>query len=123
MKMWHDDVRPAPEGWTWVRTNQEAQAFLNEHEVVECSLDHDLGFHEVDVSEDGAGFFLAGSSPDGSGYDLVRWMCENDKVPESVTIHSWNPSGAERMAAHLRDHGHSPVVAPFQIERRPNWIR
>jgi hypothetical protein len=115
MKMWHDDVRPAPEGWTWVRTNEEAQALLNEHEVVECSLDHDLGFHDVDATQDGGAFFLAGSSPDGSGYDLVRWMCENDKVPAQVTIHSWNLHGAQRMANHLRDHGHSPVVTPYQL--------
>lgn len=43
MKLWLDDVRPAPEGWTWVKTVDEARARLVAGGVDHLSLDHDLG--------------------------------------------------------------------------------
>jgi hypothetical protein len=44
MKLWHDDVRPAPEGWVHARTNDEAKEYFKSGEVETCSLDHDLGY-------------------------------------------------------------------------------
>lgn len=67
-------------------------------DVTECSLDHDLGFHE------GAD----------NGQELVEWMVKHDLVPETVTIHSWNPDGARYMAAMLNDYGRSVTVRPFK---------
>jgi hypothetical protein len=115
-KLWHDDVRPAPEGWRWAQTNQEAQHILESFDVVECSLDHDLGAPLGNI-------FVAGHSPEGTGYDLVRWMIENNQVPAKVTIHSWSYDGARRMARALEDAGHAPVVAPYEVPREMNWIR
>jgi hypothetical protein len=43
MKLWLDDVRPAPDGWTWVKDAHEAIALLARGEVEIASLDHDLG--------------------------------------------------------------------------------
>lgn len=106
MRLWHDDIRPAPEGWTWARTNREAQHLLLNEEIEECSLDHDLGMEEVDPAMEGA-LYLAGHSPDGTGLDLVRWMIENDRVPPKVSIHSWNFDGARRMFKTLADAGHN----------------
>ncbi len=52
IKLWHDDVRPAPEGWTWARTNEKAMEILKAGNVIAASLeyviaaslDHDLGY-------------------------------------------------------------------------------
>jgi hypothetical protein len=142
VRIWHDDVRPAPtEGeWTWCRTNDAAKAVLNARPVDEISLDHDLGYdgpppgpcegcHGTGLlgqehpcpTCDGDGFiggdvlYIAGTAEE-TGYDLVRWMCESGKVPPKVTVHSWNPDGARRMAALLRDHGHPCIVAPYTIQ-------
>lgn len=119
MKIWHDDVRPAPEGWAWVRTNKEAVRLLLECEllgveVTEMSLDHDLGLHECDPSvfegkpqqpwnktPEQATWLLKGDSPDGDGVDLVQAMCSLRLVPPKVTVHSWNPDGAARMVGML----------------------
>lgn len=96
LRLWHDDVRQPPDGsWVWAQTNAQAVALLATGDVVEASLDHDLGME--------------------NGLVLVKWMCEAGYVPEKVTIHSWNPSGARRMAAVLEDHGHRCVVEPFRI--------
>lgn len=43
MRLWLDDVRPAPDGWVWVKTARDAIALLAAVGVAEISLDHDLG--------------------------------------------------------------------------------
>lgn len=123
MKLWHDDVRPPPEeGWTWVRTNDDAKHWLAMGSLVsEISLDHDLGLHDVDVpdpGEDPDGFLdvvtLMGQGED-TGYNLVCWMVEHEHVPDRITIHSWNALGARRMANHLNDHGYDCVLSMYKV--------
>lgn len=45
MKLWVDDVRPAPPGWEWAKTCQQGIDSINEccGRLREVSLDHDLG--------------------------------------------------------------------------------
>lgn len=142
MKLWHDDVRPPPPGWEWARTNDTAKALLKGGNVEEISLDHDLGYDGpppgpcgeclgsgLDFSFDepqpcgpcdGDGFiggdilYVAGDDDD-DGLELVRWMVEEDYLPEKITIHSWNPDGAKDMAATLRDAGVIPLVREFRV--------
>jgi hypothetical protein len=42
-RLWLDDLRPVPEGWTWVKTVGEAISLMESGDVTEASLDHDLG--------------------------------------------------------------------------------
>lgn len=122
MKLWHDDVRPPPAGWTWARTNEKARELLLNNEVEEISMDHDLGLHVLDVPEGDADDYwdkvieIANTVTDGeeTGLDLVEWMILNKKVPPKVTIHSWNEAGAKRMALRLVDHDYECWIAPFQ---------
>jgi hypothetical protein len=87
MKLWHDDIREAPDDtWTVARTNEAALLLLRTGEVTEASLDHDLGFAE-------------------DGRELATAMAGQGLIPPVVNIHSWNPSGAEHMALTLRDGG------------------
>lgn len=116
MKLWHDDIqRPPDSSWTWARTNEIAMAFLSTKDIEEASLDHDLGLHDFDPDQPDADLSVSPNAhlqPD--GYDLVTWMVAAGVVPPKVTIHSWNPVGAKRMASALLDAGCSEVVvAPF----------
>lgn len=47
MKLWIDDVRPAPEGWVWEKTSYDAirrLLFVDPNDRIdEISFDHDLG--------------------------------------------------------------------------------
>ena len=43
MKLWIDDIRPAPAGWVWAKTSGMALSILNDYHVDEISFDHDLG--------------------------------------------------------------------------------
>lgn len=87
---------------------------LRAHDIVECSLDHDLGLHDFDPDEQDADLRVAPDAhlqPDGA--DLVREMIAADLVPARVHIHSWNPDGARRMALLLADAGVRATVSPF----------
>ena len=89
MKLFLDDQRIPPAGWTHVRTSQEAIEILKRGNVTEISLDHDLG---DDVR--------------GTGYDVVLWIEEavftRDFDPPQITVHSANPSARRKMLAGVR---------------------
>lgn len=106
MKLWHDDCRPAPQGWVWVQTNDDAKDVLKTGEVEEISMDHDLGAFPSD------GIYARGSGED-NGLKLAEWMVENALVPDVVTIHSWNPVGARRMQEEFLRAGYAAEIRPF----------
>jgi hypothetical protein len=87
MLLWHDDVRPAPEGWVWVKTNEEALEKLRNEKVQIISLDHDLGADPED------GILARGHSPNGNGFDLLKQMIEEKINPLGIIIHSMSPAG------------------------------
>jgi hypothetical protein len=84
MKVYLDDERPTPPGWTRAYTSHEAIALLSTGQVTIISLDHDLGPPEA-----------------GTGYDVCLWLEEqvilNGFTPPEVRIHSANPVGRQRM--------------------------
>lgn len=118
MRVWHDDVREAPEGWIRVKTNNQAIAVLeNGWPIDEISLDFDLGLHDIELPEDPDELIAVVEElgpPAENGADLVRWMLENKYVPPKITIHSWNPDGAKKMARMLTDAGHSVYMSPYK---------
>jgi NAD+-processing family protein with receiver domain len=111
IKLWLDDVRPPPnKSWIWAETVKEAidvmrMASLVDEEVAYASLDHDLGAVSIGVDPDDV-MYLAGDSRDGSGYDFVKWMVENNCWPTGqIVVHSWNSAGARRMCNLIDEHG------------------
>jgi hypothetical protein len=94
MKLWLDDIRRCPEGYTHARSVNEAIKLLGQHDCTYASLDHDLG----DFADDG-----------GDGFKLVLWMAEHDRWPsEGIRIHSANPPGMARMLADIDRFGPYP---------------
>lgn len=88
MKIWLDDVRDPPTN-DWIRctTIDQVIDYLQTTEVTDMSLDHDLG---CDIN----GNLLP------TGYDLCKWMMENNKWPTKMLgIHSKNPVGRANMWA------------------------
>ena len=88
MKLYVDDIRIAPEGWTQAWNAREAVKFLFTREVTHLSLDHDLG----DPGED-------------TGYDIMKWIeirveMEGFPLPE-IKFHTANPAGRANMQAAL----------------------
>ncbi|BCQ29047.1 hypothetical protein NK8_72370 (plasmid) [Caballeronia sp. NK8] len=79
MKVFLDDERVTPEGWTRVYWPHEAIRLLETGAVEEISLDHDLG----DDSR-------------GTGYDVILWIEEAVALrafrPPKIFVHSANSS-------------------------------
>jgi hypothetical protein len=113
-KVWHDDIRrPPDDSWRWARTNDEAMEILRAGRVTEISLDHDLGLQDADPDAEGA-YRRVGSSPDGTGADLARWMCEHGFVPARVSVHSWSMEGADAIVAVFKESGIEVTRAPYR---------
>ncbi len=90
MKVYLDDERDTPEGWVRVYWPEEAIELLKTGEVVEISLDHDLGDDEH-----------------GTGYDVVLWIEEavitSGFTPPVIKVHSANSSARQKMELGIRN--------------------
>lgn len=90
MKIFLDDERVAPEGWTQARWPADVIRLLILGGVTHLSLDHDLG-------DDAHG---------GTGYDVLVWIEEavvlRGYVPPVISIHTANPAARKRMEAAMK---------------------
>lgn len=92
MRLWIDDERPAPEGWTQARTLVEALYYLYSMHgcITEIALDHDLGH------------------PNYRDADLVASLIENLAADNYINRMRWriltsNPNGATKIRAALEN--------------------
>ena len=86
MKIYLDDERHTPDGWTRCYWPEEVIELLKTRTVTELSLDHDLG-----------------DDDHGTGYDVLLWIEEqvvvSNFVPPTMSVHSANSSARKRMLA------------------------
>ena len=117
MKLWLDDMRPAPDGWQHAKTVGEAQEMLLTGDVTEASLDHDLGACDACMGGRTVNGWLHSTNftqmPNcdhfGTGYTLVCWMEETGNWPKTKpVVHSRNPAGRARMQQAI-DHSWRPT--------------
>lgn len=101
MKLWIDDVRPAPEGYVWYRTVSETIGFIEEveeylgTETIELiDIDHDAG----DFANDGGDYIK-----------LLDWLEETGRN-YPIRIHSMNPVGRENMRRIIQRNGWTEVM-------------
>lgn len=126
MKIYLDDVRTTPEGWTRCYKVEEVQELMRNNVVTHMSLDHDLGASYLchDCYDVGTPWETQLQCKDGctchchkdgipldfpTGYDLVKWMAENDiwSVNKPI-VHSANPAGRINMMATIDRYWHPP---------------
>lgn len=98
MKLWVDDIRPAPNGYLWAESVLMAQAIIevNEEEnnpIELIDLDHDAG----DYASDGGDYIK-----------LLDWLEETGRN-YPIRIHTMNPVGAARMRAIIKRNGWTEV--------------
>lgn len=94
MKIWIDDIRVAPEGYTWCKSVNEAKRKIEEMEEVgivieKISLDHDAG----DYATDGGDFIK-----------VLDWMEETGRA-YPCRIHTANPVGHQNMMMVVQKNG------------------
>lgn len=101
MKIWVDDVRPAPKGYTWVRSVNGAIDIIEEYpkelnvdanmeyQIEIINIDHDAG----DYAQDGGDYIK-----------LLDWLEETGR-DYPIHIHSMNPVGVANMRAIIKRNG------------------
>lgn len=100
MKLWIDDLRPAPSRWTWARSVHEAKIYTISVLAPEDSLRH---LEVVSLDHDAGDYQYMG----GDYINYLKWLEEfthrhplND-LPD-FHIHTANPVGAMNMRAIIR---------------------
>lgn len=86
MKLWIDDLREPPEGWTWAKNSIDAIRYLDTHEVEEVSFDHDLG-------------------GDDTTRPVVIILATFNWWPEICRVHTANPVGREYLEGMINRYG------------------
>ena len=93
MKLWIDDVRPAPERYVWAKSTNETIRFITEFEnLVEIEI--------LDVDHDSGDYFWDG----GDYIKLLDWLEETGRS-YPIHIHSMNPVGVANMRAIIKRNG------------------
>lgn len=95
MKLWIDDIRPAPEGWYQAYSTNAAKEMIlaNYPDIEIISLDHDSGVY---------------NQFGGDYINILKWLEEaehktNKKIVTfPIHIHSMNPVGVENMRNIIR---------------------
>ena len=95
MKLWIDDIRPAPAGYFWAKSVNEAKAIIldsEEQTAIPRMYNCDFRIKLIDIDHD-AGDYVC----DGGDYiKLLEWLEEtNRNIP--IHIHSMNPIGIANM--------------------------
>ena len=104
MKIWVDDVRPAPPGYTWARSVYEVIWLLSRHNKPDrnhrmiqaevLDLDHDAGDY---------------ASQGGDYIKILDWMEEHDINDIAIHLHTMNPVGRENMRRIIQHNGWKEV--------------
>ena len=91
MKLWIDDVRIPPEGYTWCKSTNEAIDTIEKNkDIIELiDIDHDAG----DYCADGGDYIR-----------VLDWL-EFSGLSYPVHIHSMNPVGVANMRLIIQKNG------------------
>lgn len=105
IKLFVDDIRPAPPGWYLARTITEALRILSFFPTEIVSLDHDI-MHSVPHKEDGPNLEEAVTCPE--NFSAVAYYIAAmpvDKRPKKVIIHTANSGAVYTIIEVLKEAG------------------
>lgn len=110
MKLWIDDVRPAPEGYVWCKSVEEAKSTICDinarfvRSFKEGRPDETLYIELIDLDHDAGDY-----ASDGGDYikllDWLEWLYDGKGTCTEFRIHSMNPVGAANMRAIIERNG------------------
>ena len=98
LRIWLDDIRPAPnDDWLVVTSVNNATRVLSAIRILKCCcMNAGVEFAELSLDHDLGDFVYDG----GDGIKVLDWMAENDFWPTNKpTVHSMNAVGGQQMLA------------------------
>lgn len=108
MKLWVDDVRPAPEGYVWCHSVWRAikEIQIREDEIKNYGSFEDISPIElIDIDHDAGDYAQYG----GDYIKLLDWLEETGRN-YPIRIHSMNPVGMENMRRIIQRNGWTEVM-------------
>ena len=103
MKLWIDDVRPAPEGYVWCKTVNEAKSEIIGVEICSFGIAF-TNLELIDIDHDAGDYVSEG----GDYIKLLDWLEETGRN-YPIHIHSMNPVGVENMRRIIQKNGWKEV--------------
>ena len=101
MKLWIDDVRPAPIGYLWAKSVNDAKDFII---MSEASMSGFATCEVIDTDHDAGDY-----ASDGGDYiKLLDWLEETGRN-YPIHIHSMNPVGVTNMRRIVQRNGWKEV--------------
>ena len=97
MKLWIDDVRPAPEGYVWCKSVDHVKHVLTSLEKYGY---YDIDIELIDIDHDAGDYAQYG----GDYIKLLDWLEETGRN-YPIRIHSMNPVGVENMRRIIKRNG------------------
>lgn len=103
MKLWIDDVRPAPSGYKWRKSVNSAIRLIKDTERLNKTFKLNP-IEVIDIDHDAGDFVYDG----GDYIKLLDWLEETGRN-YPIHIHSMNPVGIENMRRIIRRNGWTEV--------------
>ncbi len=109
MKLWIDDVRPAPEGYLWCKSVNDAKWAIELVETTEVFFPTDGKSRKahialIDIDHDAGDYARYG----GDYIEVLKWLEETGRS-YPIRIHSMNPVGIQNMRAIIEHNGWTEV--------------
>lgn len=97
MKLWIDDIRPAPDGYRWCKSVREAQKLIYSNFGEEFSF---YTIEEINIDHDAGEYYSDG----GDYINLLKWLEKLERMQgftdmPPIHIHSQNIVGVQNMRA------------------------
>lgn len=108
VKLWIDDVRPAPADYIWIKSVNEAKQFIIDTEDYDAHprmYDISFAICLIDMDHDAGDY-----ASDGGDYiKLLDWLEETGR-DYPIRIHSQNPVGVQNMRRIIQHNGWTEVM-------------
>lgn len=98
MKIWVDDIRPAPDGYVWFRSVDYTIKALRNYST------YNIPIEVIDLDHDAGEFSQFG----GDYINILNWLEETGRN-YPIHIHSMNPVGVENMRRIIEKNGWKEV--------------
>ena len=108
MKLWIDDVRPAPPGYVWIKSVNEAKKVImdtNEMNKIPRMYDMNFSISIIDIDHDAGDYVVDG----GDYIKLLDWLEETGRS-YPIRIHSMNVVGRINMKAIIERNGWKEII-------------
>ena len=105
MKLWLDDLRPAPDGYHWCKRVDSAKDFIETYETLYRNGDIQEPVTLISLDHDAGDYACCG----GDYIRLLDWLEETGRN-YPIHIHSMNPVGVENMRRIIQRNGWEEVI-------------